>query len=137
MGITRVAGTSYFLIGETTSTSAVTDKAIWEVNLPDSYVAGAAIPVTVNAAITGSGTLTAASCTLLLAVYSESTGVEAALTVTPSTAQQMAAAGSNLTWSVPGTGLIVGQRLVFELTMLVTSASGANTGKINKFEYSA
>ena len=57
--------------------------------------------------------------------------------VVNATAQQMAAAGSNLAWSVAGTGLIVGQRLVFELTMLVTSASGANTGKINKFEYSA
>lgn len=137
MGITRVAGTSYVLVGEVTSSNAKTDKAMWETNLPDTYAAGANIPFTVNASIAGSGTLTAASCTIVLAAYTENTGVETAITVTPSTGVQMTAAGANMNWVVSGTGLIVGQRLVFELTMLVTTSSGANTGTINKVEFNA
>jgi hypothetical protein len=137
MGITRVAGTSYVLVGEASSSSAKTDKCMWEINLPDTYNAGANIPVAVNASITGSGTLTAASCTIILAAYTENTGVETAVTVTPSTGIQMTAAGANMNWVISGTGLIAGQRMVLELTMLVTSASGANTGTINKVEFNA
>lgn len=136
MGISRTAGTSLQLLGEATSSSAKTDKAMWEFDLPDTYVAGAAIPVTVNAAISGSGTITAASCTMALAVYSETNGVEAALTVTGGT-QQITAGGANISWSVAGTGLTVGARVALELTMLITSASGANTGEVNQVEYFA
>jgi len=136
MGISRTAGTSLALVSETTSASAVTDKAMWEFDLPDTYVAGAAIPVVVNAAITGTGTLTAASCTVALACYSEVNGVETALTVTGG-AIQIVAAGSDLTWSVAGVGRTPGERLVLETTMVVTSSSGANTGQLRRISYSA
>jgi hypothetical protein len=136
MGISRTAGTSLRLVGETTSGSAVTDKAMWEFDLPDSYVAGSSVAVVVNAAISGGGTITAASCTMALAAYSEINGVEAALTVTGGT-QQITAAGANINWTVAGTGLVVGSHLVFELTMLITSASGSNTGQVNSISFLA
>lgn len=137
MGVSRTAGTSLFLAGETTSTSAVTDKAMWETDLPDTYIAGAAVPVVANFSISGSGTLTAASCTAILHAYSEINGVEAALTVTPSAGVQITAAGADINWSVAGTGLTIGERIVLELTMLITTSSGANTGHVNKVAFSA
>jgi hypothetical protein len=129
VGISRTAGTSLQLVGEATSSSAKTDKAFFEFNLPSTYVAGAAIPVVVNAIVTGSGTLTGASTTITVAAYTETNGVEAALTV--SAAQQFDKTGETLTFTVTGTGLAPGQHVAVEITMLVTSASGANTGVIN------
>lgn len=135
MGISRTAGTSFALVGEATSSSAKTDKALWEFNIPDSYIAGSNISVQVNAQITGTGTLTIASCTITPSFYTEASGVETAGMI--SAAQQMVAAGSTLTFTITGTGLAVGQHCVLELVMLITSASGANTGQINSVAYQA
>lgn len=130
VGVSRTAGTSLTLVGEATSSSAKTDKVMFEFNVPDTYVAGTSFPVTVNASVSGSGTLTAASTTITLAAYSETDGVEAALTV--SGAQQIVAAGSNLVFTVtPTSAISPGRRIVLEVTLLVTSSSGANTGVIN------
>jgi len=136
MGVSRTAGTSLQLIGETTSGNAKTDKVMWEFVLADTYNAGAAIPLIANASIAGGGTITPASCTLAMAAYSEVNGVETALTVNGGT-QQITAGGADITWSLAGTGLTPGARLVLELTMLITSASGANTGQINSMKYQA
>lgn len=134
MGVARTAGTSLQLAGEATSSNAKTDKAMFEINLPDSYVAGSNIAVTVNCNYTGGGTVTAASTTMAVAAYTESqAGAEAALTV--SAAQQMAATAGNLVFTITGTGLVPGQRIIVELTMLVTSSSGANTGYVNSVSY--
>lgn len=132
VGVSRTAGTSLQLVGETTSSNAKTDKVMFEIRVPDTYVPplGGTFPVNVNASVSGSGTLTAASTTMTLAAYSETEGVEAALTV--SGAQQIVAAGSVLTFNVtPTSAISPGRRLVLELTMLVTTSSGANTGVIN------
>lgn len=132
MGVARTAGTSLALVGEATSSNAKTDKAMWEFNIPTSYNDGAVLPVTVNASVAGTGTLTAVSTTLALAAYSEIDGVEAALSTSGGT-QQMVAAGSNLSWNIAASNsLVAGQRLALELTMLVTTSTGANTGHINK-----
>lgn len=136
MGVSRTAGTSLFLAGETTSTSAVTDKAMWEFSLPASYTAGNTVGVTVNVSVSGAGTLTAASTTMALAAYSEVNGVETALTVTGGT-QQLVAAGSNLAWTIAATGLAAGSHLSIELTMVVTSSSGSNTGHVNSISFVA
>ena len=129
MGVSRTAGTNLSLVGEATSSSAKTNKVMFEFNLPDSYVAGANIPVVVNAIVTGTGTLTGASTTITTAMYTEIGGVEAALPI--SAAQQFDKTGEVLTYTVTGTGLVAGQHVVVELTVLVTSASGANTGQVN------
>lgn len=135
MGVSRTAGTSLVLAGEATSSSAKTDKAMFEFDLPDSYVAGQNVVFTINANYTGSGTITAASTTLTPTAYTEINGAEAALTITG--AQQFTATAANYTFTVTGTNLVPGQHLAFEIVMLVTSASGANTGQINSVSFNA
>lgn len=135
VGVARTAGTSLALVGEATSASAKTNKAFWEFNLPSTYIAGSNIPVKINAIVTGSGTLTGASTTIAVAAYTETNGVEAALTV--SAAQQFDKTGENLTFTITGTGLTPGQHVAVEVTMLVTSASGANTGQLNSISITA
>jgi hypothetical protein len=130
VGVARTAGTSLQLVGEATSASAVTDKAIFEFNLPDTYAAGANIPVTINAVVTGSGTMTAASTTMTVAAYTETNGVEAALTVSAAV-QIPKTTAANLAFTITGTNLVAGQHLVVELSMLVTTSAGACTGYIN------
>jgi len=133
VGVSRTAGTSLALTGEATSGAAAkTDKALFEFNLPDTYVAGANIPVTVNCTTSGT-TITAASTTMTVAAYTEVNGVETALTV--SAAQQIPATAANLVFTVTGTALTPGQHVVVELVMLVTTSAGAGTGTINAVSY--
>jgi hypothetical protein len=133
VGVVRTAGTSLTLDGEATSSSAKTNKALFEFDLPDTYVAGTNIPVIVNTNYTGSGTVTGASCSMTVAAYTETNGVEAALTV--SAAQLITGTATNYTFTVTGTNLVPGQHVAVELVLLVTSASGANTGHINSVAF--
>lgn len=133
VGVSRTAGTSLVLAGEATSSSAKTDKVIFEFNLPTTYVAGANVPVIVNANYTGSGTVTAASTTITSQLYTETNGVEAA--VTTSAAQQFTGTAANYTFTVTGTNLVPGQHVMLELTMLVTTSAGAATGQINSVAF--
>jgi len=129
--IARTAGTSYDLTGVATSSSAVTTKFLFETDVASTYVAGSAIPVVVNANYTGSGTITAASTTLTLNAYTEVGGVETAITGITA-AQQFNSTPANYTFNIPSTaGLVPGQHIALELVMLVTTASGANTGQLN------
>jgi hypothetical protein len=134
-GVTRTAGSSLVLTGETTSSSTVTDKAAWIVGLNDSYVSGANIAVTVSGVVTGAGTLTAGSTLLTLAAYLVINGVETALSVTA--AQQWGKTAGSYVFTVTGTGLIPGSQVMFELTAAVASASGANTGIVTGVSYVA
>ena len=133
VGVKRTAGTSLTLDGETASSGAATDKAMWELNLPTTYVAGANVPVIVNANYTGAGTPTAATTTLTVTAYTEVNGVEAALTV--SAAQQFTGVATNYTFTITGTGLVVGSHIVIEVTMLVTNAASTNVGHLNSVAY--
>jgi len=130
-GITRSAGATCYLVGETTSSNAKTDKVVFDWRVPDSYVAGQAISVVVHAQYTGSGTVTGASTTVALAAYTESGGVETAIAGITA-AQQITNADGAYTFSIPGAaGLVAGQEVLLEITLVITSASGANTGQIN------
>lgn len=139
VGILRTAGSLLNLFGETTSGAQTkTNKVIFEFSLPDAYVAGAAIPVLVNCVVATATDVTAATTLMTLAAYSETAaGVEAALAVTA--AQQIPiTTPALLTFSVTGTGLVPGQRVVLELTMAVTTTTGgASFGQINSVGYSA
>lgn len=128
VGIARTAGTSLDLVGEATSASTKTNVGFWEFNLPGDYVAGDDLALTVNCSISGSGTLTAASCVLTPSMYTEVEGVETALTI--SAGQQIVAAGGDLTFTVTGDDLNPGDHLGLQLSMAIVSSSGANTGHI-------
>lgn len=130
VGVTRTAGSVLVLTGEATSGAAAkTDKALFELDLADTYVAGASIAVTVNCNYSGT-VVTAASTTMTVAAYTEVNGVETAISGITA-AQQIPATAGNLTFTIPGTGLVPGSHVTVELVMLVTSASGAVTGQIN------
>lgn len=131
VGVSRTAGTSFYLVGEATSSSAKTDKVILETNLGATYITGANLPIIINANYTGSGTVTAASTTMTVAAYLEVAGVETALTV--SAAQQFTGTAANYTFTVTGaaSGLAYGSHIIVECTMLVTTSAGAATGQIN------
>ena len=130
-GIARTAGTSYALIGAATSSSGVTTKAMWEVRVASTYVAGSIIPVVLNANYTGSGTVTAGSTTLTVTAYTEVGGVETAISGITA-AQQFTGTAANYTFNIPtSAGLVAGQHIVVEVTMLVTTSAGAATGQIN------
>lgn len=140
MGISRTAGTSLVLSGEATSTSTKTDNVIFEFALPDTYVAGAALNVVINANYTGGGTVTAATLTTKLeletlagvetlentAATQTFTGTAADYTFVAMTAAQAAAAG-----------IVAGTRVILSITMVCTTSSGAMTGQINSVRYVA
>lgn len=136
MGIARTPGTSLALVGEVTSASAKTNAATFFTALPPGYDIGTTVTLTANAEILGTGTLTAASTTLELAANSIVAGTEAALSVTGG-AQQITAAASDKSWTIAGAGLTPGIQLAVTATMIVTSSSGANTGKLNSLTIKA
>ena len=142
MGISRSAGVSLVLVGEATSSSAKTDKAAFEVILPATYVAGSAITFNVDANYTGSGTVTAASTTVLVNPYVLSnTGGETLVTVTQ-TATQFVASAAQYPFAVTAAAaaaanLVPGSRLMVEVVMVVTTSAGAATGQINSLTYNA
>ncbi len=135
VGIVRSAGTSCVLQGLATSGNAKDNFALWQVNLPASYVAGANIPVIVNAGILGTGTLNAGSCTLTVQAFVEVNGVETALTVSAS--QTIVATPAPYTFTITGTGLTTYENVCIEVDGLVTSSSGANTLEINSVSFVA
>jgi hypothetical protein len=131
LGISSTVGTSLGLVGEATSSSAKTDVGVIEYVLPSSYVAGTSFNVVMNANYTGSGTLTAASTTVVPTVYAEAdAGTQGSNLVTTS-AQQISGTAADYAFAVNGSGLVPGQRVLLEVSMTITSASGANTGQIN------
>jgi hypothetical protein len=130
VGVTRTAGSVLVLTGEATSGAAnKTDKALFELDLADTYIAGANIAVTVNCNYSGT-VVTTAGTTMTVAAYTEVNGVETAIAGITA-AQLIPATAGNLTFTIPGTGLVPGSHIAVELVMLVTSASGAVTGQIN------
>lgn len=139
VGVARTAGSVLNLFGETTSgAQTVTDKVIFEFSLPDSYNSGTNIPVVVNCVVATATDVTAATTTMTAAFYTESElGVEASKTITAAQRIPLTTAG-DLTFTVTGTGLTAGQRVVLELTMAVTTTSGgASFGQINSVGYQA
>ncbi len=138
-GIARTAGTSAYLTGVATAdTTPATTAMMWELDLPDTYVAASNIPVLINCVVPVATFVTAASTTMTVAAYSVSAaGVETALTV--SAAQQIAlTTASTLTFTITGTPLVRGSRIVLSLTALVTTtAGGASSVRVNSVGYTA
>jgi hypothetical protein len=137
MGITRVAGSSLQLVGEVASAgSNTTDKAFFEIVLPDTYVAGANISAIVDVSVLGSGTVNATATMVSLAAYTYSNGVETAVSVTP-TSQQVSGTAVDYTFVINGGSIVSESRMGLETTLVMHPSSGVITGTINKVEYVA
>lgn len=136
LGYTVTLGTAYFLVGEATSSSAKTDTGMVEIVLPQNYVDGQPIALKVNANYTGSGTVTAASCSVTAAAYLLADAGTMGASLIATAAQLITATAQDLSFVITGTSLKPGARLLLELSLLVTSASGANTGQVNSVRLS-
>jgi hypothetical protein len=131
-GYSVTLGTSMFLITEVANNSTATDNCMFEYIVPASYLAGSNLTLAVNASITiGSGTLTVQTLTphayLMNAAGANTMGANIA-----SAGQNIVNGGSTLLFTITGTNLVPGSRLLIELTTVLTETSThAVTGNIN------
>lgn len=126
------AGTSEVLTGEAAQGNTKTDAAIREYTVPNTYVAGQALTVTVNTGYTGSGTVGAS--TIAVAAYLTSvTGTQGSSLVTTSATAISGATAANYTFNVTGTTLAPGSRLLIKVTLVTIETGGAATltGTVN------
>lgn len=129
-------GGSFYLRGGTASNSTVISVGLFETILPNSYVAGSNLTVTVNAQWFNTGT---AGATRLVSVAVHSmndNGVTSANLVSTAPAEFTATA-TDYSFLVDGSQLLVGSRIALQITMqLQESGGGALWSKFNSVRMS-
>jgi hypothetical protein len=135
-GMTITPATAMFLITEVANNNTKTDDAIQEFILPPWYVAGTNLTVTVNASIViGGGTLSTKTAQIK-AYRTASDGTQGA-DIGPGSASAITVAGADIAFTITGTTLNPGDRVLFELeTVLTETASSAVHGQINSVRVS-
>ncbi len=116
--------TTQRLITESANSSTITDNAVWEINLPPTYIAGSNITVSVWCNYTlGSGT--APTHTLGTSVYlvANPGGTLSANLVTTA-AQVMSTTAGNLTFTINGATLVPGARVLLQLQAIIQETAG-------------
>jgi hypothetical protein len=116
-------GTSQYLVSEAANNNTKTDDAICEYVLPANYVAGANLTVTVNASITGSGTLSTKTANVK-AYLNANNGTQGSNL--GSGAAAITAAGADIAFTITGTTLTPGAKLTFELETVLTETASSN-----------
>ncbi len=135
-GVSSTPGTSLYLIGANASSSTVTANALWEVTLPNDYVAGRDLTLTVNAYASGGGTLGATkSLTLTAYKNTDSSGAQGS-NLGPSAAT-LTTAAADYPLTITGTTLSPGDRVLFKLSAIVQeTAAGTLAARINSLRLS-
>lgn len=130
-GIAISAGTSEHLISEAANSNTKTDAATYEYVLPPSYVAGTDVTVTANCQYTlGSGTV--GTHTLAAAAYLTAADGTAGSTLIATSAQTVPAAAGNVSFTITGTSLVPGSRLLLKFTLVIQDTGASNiTAQIN------
>jgi hypothetical protein len=123
-GYSITLGTSFGLIGEAANNNTKTDDAIVEFVLPPWYLAGQNLTVTVNAKLTGAGT-PGTKTAQIKAYRTASDGTQGA-DIGPGAASAITAAGADIAFTVTGTTLNPGDRLVFELEAVLQETASSN-----------
>lgn len=129
-GVTCTPGTVLELISEAATSETKTDKALWEITLPQGYVAGEDITITLDCQVNGAGT--SDDSTIDLSAYLcavDGTGTDDLV----STAAQIIATGAaEYAFVIDGATLSPGDRLLVVATMaVIESAASAITGVIS------
>lgn len=129
LGISQSFTAATFLRGRDvqagTALSDATDAACWEFTLPDSYIAGRDLTVTVNARYVGTGNANGAkSVTVDAYSLSDTTGTHTALTV--SAPLNMTNSAADMVFSVSGTGLSPGVRVILKIAARLTEGGSMN-----------
>ena len=118
------AGTSEALDGEAAKGNTKTDTVYFEHVLPNSYVEGQNITVTVNAALTGTGT--AGTHTLTGHAYLLANNGTMSTDLVTTAAANITAAGADMSFTIPGATLVPGARVLIGVTTAVQETGGAN-----------
>lgn len=134
-GVSVTLGTSLFLVGEAaTSSGPLTDNAIIEVVLPESYQPGTNVNVLVNAQKVGAGTTTTA--TVLAKAYADANNGTQGANLIATAAATVTASAADYTFVITGTSLVAGQRVTLEITSAITETAGTATHiQVNSVRY--
>lgn len=125
-GVSITPGTSFYLVGESTLNNTKTDKALWEVVLPASYVAGADIDVTVNAGWSGTGTV--GTKTVDVNAYAQSLSGTQGADLCETAAQTLGLVGvySDFTFTLDGAALAPGDTVLVIVTIALQETANMN-----------
>jgi hypothetical protein len=128
-------GTSFALASESANNNTKTDIGLLEYYIPASYIAGTNLTVTVNASITGSGTLT--TKTAQIKAYKTAANGTQSADISATGATAMTAAGADIAFTITGATLNPGDKLVLSLTTVLTeTASSGMVANINSIRIS-
>lgn len=135
-GLTVTPGTSEYLLTEAANSNTKTDVAIWEVVLPATYIAGSDITVTASTLYTlGSGTV--GTHTLGFAAYLCADAGTQGSTLIATAAQTVPATVGDVTFTITGTTLTAGARLMLTATLIIQDTGGSNiTARVNSVRLS-
>lgn len=122
-GISVTPGTSLVLTGETATSGTKTDKAIAEYVLPENYVAGQDITVTVSAKQTGTATVKTIDCEAWEMASVGTAGTDLCATAV----QSITTSNADYAFTITGTNLSPGDRVMIQLTSVSTEAAAGNT----------
>jgi hypothetical protein len=134
--ISSTPGTSLRLLGASATGVTRTNTAIYSATLPANYIPGRDITLTVNANRTGTGT--AGTNTVDVQAYSvTTTGTQSADLVTTA-AQAITGTAADYAFTVTGTGLVAGDRLLVQVVTVTQETGAVNslTAQVNSLRVS-
>jgi hypothetical protein len=135
-GVTVTLATATYLVSQAANSTTVSPIALFDVVLPRNYVAGQNITVTVNTQyVLGGGTI--GTHTINANAYrTASNGTQGADMINVS-AGSVGAAAADVTFTIVGTSLNPGDRVILQLAMVIQDTAGsAITGQINSVRLS-
>lgn len=124
-GFSISLGTSLFLVGEAAQANTKTDDALFEFVLPPWYRSGANLTATVYAKLTGSGT--AGTKTVQVLCYKTATDGTQGADIGPAAASAINAAGADVTFTITGTTLNPGDKVVLKLETVLQETGGTSS----------
>lgn len=136
-GQTITLGTSSKLVSEVANASTITDSAIWDVVIPNTFPVGYNPTITVNCNhILGSGTLGAH--TIAVHAYPVNNDGSQDADIVTTAAQNTPAAAADVAFSTAALSeLLAGGRVIVEATMqIVSTGAQAISGNINSIRLS-
>lgn len=122
--LSTTLGTSKFLQSETSTGNTKTCTVWWEVTLPSNYLAGRQLTVTVNAQVTGTGTL-GTTKTLDVKAYAMSADGSMGSDLGPVT-QALTTSATTYTYYTAGTGLTPGGKVLIGIETAVQETGATN-----------
>lgn len=125
-GISNTTGTSLVLTGEAAQNNTKTDNVLWEYVLPQSYTAGKAITVTVNAKHTESAGTTLTN-TVQAKAYAIASAGTSGSDLIGAAAQAITGSAADYTFTIPGTSRNPGDRLLVKIIAVATEAGNTGT----------